>query len=60
VSMTTRLQNGRTHFLPFNRGRDGGEGNPDVPGEFRIAYLYTDQPGARNMIRFFRFVEMCL
>ena len=30
VSMTTRLQNGRTRFLPFNRGRDGGAGNPDV------------------------------
>lgn len=44
VSMTTRLQNGKTRFLPFNRGRDGGAGNPDVPGEFRIAYLYSDGP----------------
>lgn len=41
VSMTTRLQNGRTHFLPFNRGRDGGAGNPDVEDEFRVAYLYS-------------------
>ena len=44
VSMTTRLQNGKTRFLPFNRGRDGGAGNPDVPtdqgDEHRIAYLY--------------------
>src|SRR6185369_1563814 len=24
VSMTTRLQNGKTRFLPFNRSRDGG------------------------------------
>ena len=40
VSMTTRLWNGRTRFLPFNRGRDGGAGNPDVEGEYRIAYLY--------------------
>ena len=32
VSMTTRLQNGRTRFLPFNRGRDGGAGNPDIEG----------------------------
>nr|WP_278526014.1 type I restriction endonuclease [Brucella anthropi] len=40
VSMTTRLQNGRTRFLPFNRGRDGGAGNPDVEEEFRVAYLY--------------------
>lgn len=40
VSMTTRLQNGKTRFLPFNRGRDGGAGNPDVEDEFRVAYLY--------------------
>jgi type I restriction enzyme R subunit len=44
VSMTTRLQNGKTGFLPFNRGRDGGAGNPDIEGEFRVAYLYADQP----------------
>src|SRR5690606_989395 len=44
VSMTTRLMNSKTRFLPFNRGRDGGAGNPDIPGEFRIAYLYADQP----------------
>lgn len=40
VSMTTRLQNGKTRFLPFNRGRDGGAGNPDVSNEHRVAYLY--------------------
>lgn len=42
VSMTTQLNNGKTRFLPFNRGRDGGAGNPDVEDEFRIAYLYRD------------------
>jgi len=40
VSMTTRLANGKTRFLPFNRGRNGGAGNADVEDEFRIAYLY--------------------
>lgn len=40
ASMTTRLQNGKTRFLPFNRGRDGGAGNPDIENEHRIAYLY--------------------
>lgn len=40
VSMTTRLQNGKTRFLPFNRGREGGSGNPDVDDEHRVAYLY--------------------
>jgi len=40
VSMTTRLANGKTRFLPFNRGREGGAGNEDIEGEFRVAYLY--------------------
>lgn len=47
VSMTTRLMNGKTRFLPFNRGRDGGAGNPDVPGENRVAYLYKDLPDSQ-------------
>lgn len=47
VSMTTRLQNGRTRFLPFNRGRDGGAGNPAIEGDFRVAYLYADQPDGK-------------
>ncbi len=47
VSMTTRLQNGKTRFLPFNRGHDGGAGNPDIDGEFRVAYLWADQPEGR-------------
>ncbi|WP_412550730.1 type I restriction endonuclease subunit R [Shimia sp. MIT910701] len=49
VSMTTHLNNGKTRFLPFNRGRDGGAGNPDVEEEFRIAYLYRDI-GARKAV----------
>lgn len=40
ASMTTRLQNGKTRFLPFNRGRNEGAGNPDGDDEFRIAYFY--------------------
>lgn len=47
VSMTTRLINGRTRFLPFNRGRGGGAGNSDIPNEFRIAYLYSDLPDGK-------------
>lgn len=46
VSMTTTLANGKTQFLPFNRGRDGQAGNPDrADGEWRTAYLYADEPG---------------
>ena len=47
VSMTTRLMAGRTSFLPLNRGRDGGAGNPDVRGENRVAYLYEDLPDGK-------------
>lgn len=47
VSMSTSLMNGKTRFLPFNRGRDGGAGNPDVPGENRVAFLYKDLPDSR-------------
>ena len=47
VSMTTRLINGKTRFLPFNRGRDGGAGNPDILNENRVAYLYKDLPETR-------------
>src|ERR1051325_3690143 len=36
--------NGKTEFLPFNRGRDGGAGNSDIAGDFRVGYLYADQP----------------
>lgn len=47
VSMSTRLMNGKTRFLPFNRGRDGGAGNRDFPGDFRTAYLWSDADGAK-------------
>ena len=47
VSMTTRLMNSKTRFLPFNRGRGGGAGNPDVPSENRVAYLYKDLPDGK-------------
>ncbi|MGY4227831.1 type I restriction enzyme R subunit [Bradyrhizobium sp. USDA 4503] len=50
ISMTTRLQNGKTRFLPFNRGRNGGAGNPDVSGEFRVAYFYADLPEGKAVL----------
>jgi type I restriction enzyme R subunit len=50
VSMTTRLMNGKTRFLPFNRGRDGGAGNPDIQGENRTAYLYKDLPQSKAVL----------
>ena len=44
VSMTTRLAGAATHFLPFNKGCDGGAGNPDDPQSrtYRTAYLWEE------------------
>nr|MDP9477173.1 type I restriction endonuclease [Actinomycetota bacterium] len=40
VVMTTKLEGASTRFLPFNRGRDGGKGNPPNPQGHRTAYLW--------------------
>ncbi|MCB9609464.1 MAG: type I restriction endonuclease subunit R [Polyangiaceae bacterium] len=41
--MTTQLAKSRTRFLPFNRGRDGGGGNPNVLGEsYPSEYLWKE------------------
>ena len=44
VLMTTRLASEATRFLPFNRGRDGGSGNPPDPKgrTYRTAYLWEE------------------
>ncbi len=43
VFMTTRLAGSATTFLPFNRGNDGGAGNPpDERGRHRTAYLWEE------------------
>lgn len=44
VFMTTRLAGAATHFLPFNRGCEGGAGNPpDAKGRsYRTAYLWEE------------------
>ena len=40
VHMVTELKGPATHFLPFNQGDDGGEGNPVNPSGHRTAYLW--------------------
>jgi type I restriction enzyme R subunit len=40
--MTTRLQGGKTWFLPFNKGHQRGAGNPPNPGGFKTAYLWEE------------------
>lgn len=44
VHMATRLAGASTYFLPFNRGQDGGAGNPpDREGRnYRTAYLWEE------------------
>ena len=44
VLMTTRLAGAATHFLPFDKGDDGGGGNPPDPAgrSYRTAYLWEE------------------
>jgi type I restriction enzyme R subunit len=44
VWMTTRLAGAATHFLPFNKGNQGGADNPPDPQgrTYRTAYLWED------------------
>ena len=44
VFMTTRLAGTATHFLPFNKGCDGGAGNPPDPAgrTYRTGYLWEE------------------
>ena len=44
VRMTTRLAGDATHFLPFDKGSDGGAGNPTDPDGrgYRTAYLWEE------------------
>ena len=42
VYMTTRLSGRSTHFLPFNKGRGNGAGNPGQPEGYKTAYLWEE------------------
>lgn len=44
VYMTTRLAGDATYFLPFNKGFDGGAGNPPDPAgrTYNTAYLWEE------------------
>jgi len=42
VYMTTRLAGEKTTFLPFNKGRGTGAGNPDNPAGYKTAYLWEE------------------
>src|SRR5690625_3274808 len=42
ISMTTQLRGDDTFFLPFNRGQDGGKGNPPIYNDYRTSYLWKE------------------
>lgn len=42
VWMTTRLADADTFFLPFNKGFNGGKGNPPNPEGYPTSYLWED------------------
>lgn len=42
VFLSTKLANAKTFFLPFNRGDNGGAGNPTVEGKHKTYYLWEE------------------
>ncbi len=42
VWMTTQLKGIDTYFLPFNKGNNGGKGNPVGNGTYRTSYLWDE------------------
>ncbi|MFD0084205.1 type I restriction endonuclease subunit R [Priestia megaterium] len=42
VFMTTELKKEKTYFLPFNKGNNGGKGNPNIDGNYRTHYLWEE------------------
>jgi type I restriction enzyme R subunit len=42
VRMTTKLAGAATRFLPFNKGADGGAGNPANPGGSASSYFWEE------------------
>jgi type I restriction enzyme R subunit len=60
VYMTTKLAGIKTFFLPFNKGCDGGKGNPDNSNGYKTAYLWEDilqKDSLLDILKRFVFVE---
>lgn len=60
VFMTTHLKGKKTFFLPFNRGNNGGAGNPINPNGHKTAYLWEDvfaKESVSDLIQHFAFLE---
>ncbi|PAT13863.1 restriction endonuclease [Corynebacterium sp. NML 120412] len=54
VYMTTALKGADTYFLPFNRGVDGGAGNPPIPGKSETSYLWENVLERETFLRILR------
>jgi type I restriction enzyme, R subunit len=50
VYMTTHLQGAKTRFLPYNKGRNGGAGNPPSARSFATAYLWEQTWGKDSVL----------
>ncbi len=49
IYMTTKLEKEKTMFLPFNKGNNGGAGNPVNPNGHRTAYLWEEILSKKNI-----------
>lgn len=49
IKMCTELKGKSSWFLPFNRGLDGGAGNPVNPNGVRTAYLWEEVLGKKSL-----------
>ena len=60
IYMTTKLDGNKTFFIPFNKGNNGGKGNPPNPNGFRTAYLWEDilqKDTLSDILKRFIFIE---
>ncbi|MBM7620168.1 type I restriction enzyme R subunit [Bacillus tianshenii] len=48
--MTTKLNGTKTYFLPFNKGYNGGKGNPIVEGKLSTHYVWEDLLSRENLL----------
>lgn len=61
VYMATRLNGGSTVFLPFNKGHDGGKGNPPKEDGFKTSYLWEEvlqKDSLLDILKRFVFLEV--
>ena len=59
--MSTRLAGEKTFFLPFNKGDNGGAGNPYVEGKVKTSYFWEDilrKHSFMDIIKRFFFVQL--